>query len=153
METAYAQTSSYEELQAAYIFNFAKYVMWPTPSSPFVIGVYGGPKNMEYLKKAFDSKKIGGRPAEVRVVEREADLLQCNIVYLPSSESRNIKALISMVGKFNILIVTEDDLIKRGAGISFIIDDGRLKFKLKQSALDQAGLTATRGLLNLAIIE
>jgi hypothetical protein len=37
-----AQTHVYalRELQAAYIYNFAKYIKWPAEAEAFVIGVY-----------------------------------------------------------------------------------------------------------------
>lgn len=148
-----AQASSFGELQAAYIFNFAKYVMWPEPSTKFVVGVYGNVETLKFLQKAFSDKKIAGQPAEVKVVEGEADLADCNIVYVPQTASAYIKTLVSLTSKTHILIVSEEDLIRRGAGISFMVEEGRLRFKLNRAVLHRAGLTATEGLLKLAVLE
>lgn len=151
--TAHAQASSYEELQAAYIFNFAKYVRWPQQQEAFVIGVYGGPERITTLEKAFLGKKIGGKPTALKIIETTEDILLCQIIYVPESGSRHFKDLtIATKGK-HILIVTEEDLIRRGAPISFVVVGERLKFKLKQSALAEAGLTASEGLLKLAILQ
>jgi hypothetical protein len=76
----------------------------------------------------------------------------CRIVYLPASNSGAIADLkLAVVGK-NVLIVSEDDLIKHGAGISFIVEDDRLRFKLRKAVLKAAGLEASEGLLKLAIL-
>jgi hypothetical protein len=151
--TTKAQTSSYQDLQAAYIFNFAKYVTWPELSSVFVVGVYGDGENIKYLKYAFQSKRISGKDTEVRIIATEEDTYDCNIIYVPESGSKNLKTLLAAIEGKSILVVTEDDLTKRGAAISFIVQDDRLKFKLKKSALAAAQLRASDGLLKLAIIE
>ncbi len=151
--TIHAQTSSYLDLQAAYIFNFAKYVAWPGASSRFVIGVYGELKIMGFLETALKGKKIGGKRIELKVVETTEDMQICNIIYLPESGSKNIKQLTLDTEGKNILIVTEDDLIKKGAAISFFVEDDRLKFKLRPAALSRAGLSASEGLLKLALLQ
>lgn len=151
--TANAQTSSFGELQAAYIFNFAKYVRWPVQPERFVIGVYGGVGIIEHLEKAFGGKRIGGKPTALKVIETPEDMMECNIIYVPESGSKHIRELTAATKGKNILIVTEEDLIRRGAPISFVVVDERLRFKLKQSALREAGLTASEGLLKLAILQ
>lgn len=149
--SARAQTSSYEELQAAYIYNFAKYIRWPDEKPIFVIGVYGETEIVEFLQKTLEGKKVGTRAIELRVILKSDHFLDCNIIYVPESDSRKIEELSKAVSGKNILIVTEDDLIKKGAAISFVVEDDRLRFKLKKSALAEAGLSASEGLLKLAI--
>lgn len=151
--TSNAQTSSYQELQAAYIFNFAKYVVWPEAAPVFVVGVYGETESIEFLEKAFHEKRIAGKNTEVKVIENPEDSRDCNIIYVPESESKNLKNLLTEIEARSILVVTEEDLIKRGAGISFIVEDDRLKFKIKRSVLQASKLRASDGLLKLAIIE
>jgi hypothetical protein len=154
IDTSIAQSSSsYNELQAAYIFNFAKYIRWPDDSPTFVVGVYGDAKIMSFLKSTFVGRRIGSKEVVLLAITKPEEIMDCNIVYVPESGSKNIKGLNSSVLGKGILIVTEEDLIKKGATISFIVEDDRLKFKLKQSALSEAGLTATPGLLKLAILE
>ena len=149
--TALAQTSSYEELQAAYIYNFAKYIRWPDEKPIFVIGVYGETEIVEFLQKTLEGKKVGTREIELRVILKPDHIQDCNIIYVPESDSRKIEELSKAVSGKNILVVTEDDLIKKGAAISFVVEDDRLRFKLKKSALAEAGLSASEGLLKLAI--
>jgi hypothetical protein len=151
MKTAHAQVSSYEELQAAYIFNFAKYIRWPESDANFVIGVYGETDIMEFLEKTVAYKKVGNRSIELRVIRKSDSFLDCNIIYVPESDSKKVAELTTAIAGKRILIVTEEDLIRRGAAISFVVEDDRLRFKLKKSALADAGLTASEGLLKLAI--
>ena len=148
-----AQTSSYGELQAAYLYNFAKYVTWPNEGSTFIIGVYGEIEDVKVLKGILGGKKVRNKAIELRVLDGMENLDALSIIYVPESASKHLKALITAVLGKNILLVTEEDLIKKGAIISFVVEDDRLKFKIKQSALEANGLVAADGLLKLAILQ
>lgn len=151
--SAWAQTSAFGELQAAYIFNFAKYVKWPKEGSVIVIGIYGELKNIDYWTTLLSEKKVRNKPIQLKRIETLENLDDTNIIYVPASGSEDFKLLTAATVGKSILLVTEEDLIKRGAAISFVVEDDRLKFKLKQSALTDIGLTATEGLLKLAILK
>lgn len=144
--------SSYEELQAAYIYNFAKYIKWPEETPSFVIGIFGDPTFIETLRNTLKGRRISGKQVEIRLIEKFEQSLECNIVFVPSSGSKSVVSLCSTVVGKNVLVVTEDDLIKKGAYISFIVKDDKLVFKIKQDALVKAGLKASEGLLKLAIL-
>lgn len=148
-----AQVSSYEELQAAYLYNFAKYIKWPDESEVFVIGVYGNKATiMPTLESTIKGRKVYGREIVLRVITTPQEVSVCQIVYLPEQESRNINLISqAMTGK-TTLLVTEEDLIKKGAMISFVVEDDMLRFKLKKSALSQTGLVISEGLWKLAIL-
>ena len=103
------------------------------------------------MENTLKGKKAGGKAIELRVLEKVEEATQCNIVYVTESGSKGINALVNVMGDRNILIVTEEDLIKKGASISFVVEDDRLRFKLKKSALAKSGLVASEGLLKLAI--
>lgn len=149
---AIAQTSSYGELQAAYLYNFAKYISWPEASQQFVIGVFHEAGIMDELVTVLNGKKVRGKPIVLKLITKEEELPECHIVYLSASNSESISILISVLDGKNTLIVTEEDLIRKGSTISFVVEDDRLKFKLKKKALSQAGLVASEGLLKLAIL-
>jgi hypothetical protein len=151
--SAWAQTSAFGELQVAYIFNFAKYVKWPKEGSAIVIGIYGEVKNIEYWKTLLSEKRVRNKVIQLRQISTLESLNDVNIIYVPESGSEDFKLLTAATAGKSILLVTEEDLIKRGATISFVVEDERLKFKLKQSALADIGLTATEGLLKLAILK
>lgn len=149
---ASAQTSSYGELQAAYLFNFAKYIKWPGETSEFVIGVYGEQEVMELFSNILTGKRAGGKNIRVKIIEEPGDASDCNIVYIASPASRKLKLLTEITEGKSILLVTAEDLITSGAMISFFVEDDKLKFKLKKQTLAETGLTASDGLLKLAIV-
>jgi hypothetical protein len=150
---AHAQTSNYEELQAAYLYNFAKYIKWPGETAEFTIGVLGGAEIMGDLQRTMKGKKAGGKEIVLKTMGTVAEADQCQIVYVSSSGSKELAALLAATAGKNILVVTEDDLARKGAAISFLVEDDKLRFKLNKAKLSAAGLTAAEGLLKLAILQ
>lgn len=150
---AIAQSTLYNELQCAYLYNFAKYIEWPTENVVFTIGVLGESGVAKEFESKLKEKKVRGRVIEVKEITSLDQLPVCQIIYVSETRSKdltNIKA--AVVGK-NLLIVTQDDLIKKGACISFVIESDRLRFKLSETRLAEAGLVASEGLLKLAILQ
>lgn len=144
--------STIEQLQAAYLYNFAKYIQWPTKESVFVIGVYGKePMLLSILQETLKGKKIGGKDLVLKNIKSVEEAATCHILYLPQEDSKILKDLVAVIAGKKVLLVTEDDLIKKGAMISFVEEDEKLQFKLKKSALLDAGLLVSEGLMRLAI--
>ena len=107
---------------------------------------------MNDLQRFFKGKKIAGNNIELRTINSVDEPLQCQIVFVPFEASSKLTALLKTTPGKNLLIVTEDDLAKKGACISFFIEDEKLKFKINKNALKQSGVEATEGLLKLGII-
>jgi hypothetical protein len=148
----HAQNSD-EELRAAYIYNFAKYIRWPNDNPNFVIGIYGNDNNSEVaLQTTLKGKKIAGKDIVIKTLQDNQTIASCNILYCPDIENKQLAAIVEQIAGKNVLLVTKEDLIKKGAMISFLIEDDKIKFKLKKDTLTKAGLTPTEGLLRLAIV-
>lgn len=148
-----AQTSSYIELQAAYLYNFAKYITWPAESPQFTIAVVGSEDVITGLNRTLKGKKVVGKPLVLKLIMADDALDGYQIVFLPEQSSAILPDLVAIALQKNVLIVTEEDLIKKGAGISFVVQDDKLRFKLKRKILDDAGLVVSEGLLRLAIVQ
>jgi hypothetical protein len=147
-----AQNSD-KALKAAYIFNFAKYIQWPSDEPVFVIGVFGdNPEIVEVLETTLKGKKIGGKEIYVKKISSANNAITCHILYCPDVENKKLSAIIEAISGKSVLLVTEEDMIKKGAMISFIVEEDKLRFKLKKNALSQAKLVASEGLLKLAIV-
>jgi hypothetical protein len=150
--SAQAQRSSYGALQAAYLYNFAKYITWPDEQEQFVIGIYLDADIIADLETVLKGKRVRGKAIEIKKVTTIEDVLLCNIIYVSGANSKSIELLTTSLEGKNILLVTEDDLVRKGATVSFVVEDDKLKFKVKKTLLDKAGLVASEGLLKLAIV-
>ena len=146
------QVSTFGELQAAYLYNFAKYIKWPNSSNAFTIGVFGESAALDELKAVLAGKKVMMGEIKVKQINSMAEVAECQIIYLPFTNSRSINKIQTEIAGKPILLVTEEDLTRRGAAISFVVENDRLRFKLNKKSLEEALLVASEGLLKLAIV-
>lgn len=149
-----AQVSSYEELQAAYLYNFAKYIKWPpeTRSEAFVIGVLG--KDVpEGINATLKGKTVRGLGIKVKAIDSVENFVECHILFIPQGSIRILRKLESVLKDMHILLVSENDHIEEGVIISFFMDNNHLRFKLHEKALSEVGLIASEGLLRLAVLQ
>jgi len=80
-------------IKAGFIYNFAKFVEWPTaafsqPDSPIVIGVLGTDPFGNVLDRIVEDKKIGSRGFVVKRFKWGKDLKDlkdCKIVFVSAS--------------------------------------------------------------------
>src|SRR5690349_4308250 len=86
-EPGHAQSALSEpQVKALFLFNFAKYVEWPTQAfsdtnSPITIGILGASPCGQYLQKAVEGKSVAGRSIVVRRIEQLEDVRVCQILF------------------------------------------------------------------------
>ena len=100
------------------------------------------------------TKKAKGRQIVVVNIVTPNDALMCNMIYLPTSKSSELKMLLEKVKDKSVLIVAErEGMAKKGAGISFVIDDDdALKFDINKTAIDSHSLKIASMLVKLGFL-
>lgn len=145
-----AQVST-AKMEAVYIYNFTKYINWSGTGSDFIIGVIGDTPMLEEFKKSLAGKTVGNKRIVVKSVSIQ-DAGRCQMAYIPTTGSGSLNSVLKATNGKNVLVVTQEDLAEQGAGISFFTKSGKLKFKLNQSALKNAGLQTSSNLLSFATV-
>ncbi|WP_420318907.1 YfiR family protein [Ekhidna sp.] len=135
------------KFQALYLVNFTKNLDWPGEN--VTIGVVGNSKaliELESLVSKYPNisiKKISGSES----------IRDCQLIFLPTAQSRNISLIQSKIGSLPIVLVAEDrSLVSEGAEIGFYMEGNKLKFVINKSALDDSGISASEKLLSVAKI-
>ena len=149
-----AQTLNYK-IASLYVYNFTKYIEWPvSKSNEFVIAVYGTSPLTDELKKFIVGKHVGEKSITVEKVMSVDEANGCQILFVPLSESANIKKISDQLKGKPILIVCEKEgLNKKGASISIFLDeddDNKTKFELNQVYIKFNGLLISQSLVTLA---
>jgi uncharacterized protein DUF4154 len=156
-----ASDSSEYLIKAGFIFNFAKFVEWPTtafpqPDSPIVIGILGADPFGNIIDQIVQDKKIGGRGFVIKRLKWGADvkdLKECKILFVGASERAHIDELVQLVKSLPILTVGETPgFAERGGVIRLVLEDNRVRFEVNVEAARQADLTISSRLLTLARI-
>jgi YfiR/HmsC-like len=73
----------------------------------------------------------------------------CDAVYVPSSEDKVIGAITASINDKSVLIITESDFSRKGSGISFIEEAGRMNFIVNKDAIEAKGMKVSNSLLTL----
>jgi YfiR/HmsC-like len=148
-------------IKAGFIYNFAKFVEWPSaafsqPDSPIVIGVLGADPFGSVLDRIVEDKKIGARGFVVRRYKwgkELKDLKDCKILFISASEKTHIDEILLSVKGLPILTVGETPgFAERGGVIRFTLEDNRVRFEVNVDAAHQADLNISSRLLTLAKI-
>lgn len=154
-KTTIAQDNS--KIQATFIYNFTRLVSWPASyqSGDFVIGVLGNTTLLSELKTLSQSKKAGNQTIVVKQFSDIASIEKCHILIVPSSQSKRIAEVSSLVKSkgFATLVVSDNaNGIKNGSMVNFVVKEDRQRFELSESKAKDAGLSLGTEILRLAIV-
>jgi hypothetical protein len=152
------------EIKAAYLYNFGLYVTWPQGAVPndqdqFVIGVLGKDPFDANLDRLAAVKKVGGRKIVVHRFKSMADYKPCHILFISgadaakgSADERLAEAVRKLKNLPVLLVSDTEGHAGKGAIISLLIDENRVKFEVNPAVAKQAGLQISSKLLQLGKI-
>ena len=154
--SAQAPPPSSEDVEAAYLYQFGRYVEWPADlvadRDTFEICVLG----MDPLGAALDDivagKAITGRQVEAKRIADPGDSGGCRILFVSSSENARVPAILKALAGTRVLTVGRGaDFTRRGGMIGFTFDDRRVRFIVNLAAADAAKLMLSSQLLRVAV--
>ena len=144
-----------DEVKAAMIYNFTRFIEWPaaafpTPHAPLVVAVWGDDPIRPHLEAAMTRKTYSGHPIQVKSVHTIEELAASHLAYSPRSERKRIPHLLRSVGNSPLLTVSDcDGFAPAGGVIGFMTIDDRVRFQINKTAAAHAGLSVSSKLLAL----
>lgn len=147
---------SENEVKAAFLFSFTKFVEWPErllgpAQAPFAFCLLGESALGEPLEEAVRGKQVRGRPAVVRRAADLADLGGCRILFVGRSEAGRVSEVVAALRDRPVLTVGDHaGFVGAGGMIEFVLRERRVRFRIDQSAAARAGLAISAKLLGLA---
>jgi hypothetical protein len=148
--------TSEARVEAAYIYNFAKFVEWPASkfadsSSPMRFCVLNDFSFEADLSQVVNGKSIAGRPVEVVHVRDAAESLSCHILFVNSTQQSQTRRLTEVLRRAGVLTVGEtDSFVEEGGIINFFLENDQVQFRINRKAAQQAGLYVSSRLLSVA---
>jgi hypothetical protein len=144
------------EVKAAFLYNFAKYVEWPSApaaDAPFVICVLGQDPFGGLLDQTLSGKSIRERPLEVRRCAGVEEAAQAQIVFVGTSERADLPRILQALHGRPVLTVGEmDRFAERGGMVGFRVQGELVRFDINADQVAKAGLRMSSQLLKLARI-
>nr|WP_294942634.1 YfiR family protein [uncultured Mucilaginibacter sp.] len=147
------------QVEAAFLFNFTRFVQWPpsaypSAGAPFVIAIAGNNPFGTYLDELVEGEQVEGRPIVVRRYHDTRELPACQILYINPVDLPQLKETLAQAAKQNVLTVSDaDDFIKAGGMVRFFKDENRLKIAVKLDAVKAAQLDISAKLLKVAQVN
>ncbi len=144
------------QVKALCLFNFAKYVTWPTEAfsganAPFYFGVIGQSKLAADLKNAVNHKFIDGHRIEIVEPENEADWRKCHLVFIGAAETGRVREILDKIRTLPLLTVGESGTFAEAGGIiNFVKKENKVRFEVDLNAARLARLQISSKLLSLA---
>ncbi|MBS1681157.1 MAG: YfiR family protein [Bacteroidetes bacterium] len=137
------------------VFNFVKYVQWPTNdnSKEFIIGVVGNNDIYNTLNTWYSGKAKGNKTYVIKNFKNASEVTDCQVVFIDRSKSGDFVAVNDKVkGKGTLVVTDRSDLGMKGSCINFKTVDDKLKFELNQHAIEASNLKVSSSLTSMAIL-
>lgn len=150
-----APPASEQEVKAAYLFNFTRYVDWPTgafdaPDAPVNLCILGEPAFGEIVRQTIEGRRSRGHPVRVLEPDEPSQAADCHVAFLPS-RSRDARVWMQALRRAATLTVGNGpDFLRQGGMVAFVIVDETVRFEIDAAAVRRAGLQISSRVLALA---
>ena len=149
---AAAQDVSKEyRVKATFLYNFVKFVEWPTraASGPIVICVAGRNPFGSFLADTVRGESVQGRTIEIRtILEPDPD---CHMVFVAAGAATSAY-LHAAIGTPTLTVGEAPGFIEQGGLTRFYLDAGTVRFEINREAAERSGIRISARLLQLARI-
>ena len=147
---------SERQVKALFLFNFAKYVDWPAgafsnSSAPIVIGVVGEDGFADEVRQIAGDRTVNDRKVVIKQIGSTADLKDCQILFVRSSENGRLTEILKAVKNSAVLTVGETDrfLLQEGM-INFTKKENKIHLEINLVPAQRANLKLSSKLLTVA---
>lgn len=144
------------EIQAAFLVKFSAYVKWPektfsSSKEPIIIGIVGRDPFGSSVDKIARSFKAKGRSIEVRRFSNAASVTKSHILFIPSTEKKNMETIRrASSGKAVLLVGNFSGFLEQSGSINFVMVGKKIRFNISRTNYQRAGFTISSKLLSVA---
>jgi len=144
------------QVEALFLFNFAKYVDWPAAAfpgtnAPIIIGVMGEDRFADDLRHVVESKTVNGRPFVIKPLATDSEVSGCHILFISESQASRTGSILDKARTLPVLTVGEDEPFARNGGIiTFVLRNGNVRLDIDLTSARKAGVTISSRLLAVA---
>jgi hypothetical protein len=144
------------QVKAAYLYNFGRFVQWPTNSaasndSPFTICVLGQDPFGPVLDSTLAGESLGGKPVMTKRIAKPQEASDCRILFINSKEEGRLQEILAGLNGAAILTVSDMPAFsRRGGMIQFVLDGDKVRFEINLTSAEAAKLVLSSELLKVA---
>jgi hypothetical protein len=143
-----------DNIKAAFLYNFAKYVEWPEtafPTGAFRVCVVADAGFVKMVDDIIAGETLAGLPVMRRTPSSPDEARSCNILFVGRAEGRRADPLLVAVRGSHVLTVGDTaDFLTHGGVVTFVREGDRVRFDVNVGEAQRAGLTISSRLLRVA---
>ncbi len=145
-----------QQVKAAFIYNFAKFVEWPahrfpTTNAPVVIGVLGQSSINPALDEVIRGRNINGHPLSLCAVSTPDAARNTHILVCTGADDDLLGQVLPALGGAGVLTVGESDRFDQPNGvIRFLLEGDKVRFEINMQAAEATGIRISAQLQKLA---
>ncbi|MDH3514357.1 MAG: YfiR family protein [Gammaproteobacteria bacterium] len=148
---AHGAAFSEYELKAAFVYNFVSFADWPPQAAPGMNICVIGQDPFGQSLDALEGKVIKRKILSVRRIRAITEVRTCRVLFISSSEMKNLPRLLAAVKDLPVLTVADmEDAAYQGVMIGLAIEKQRITFEINATAARQANIVLSSRLLSLA---
>ncbi len=151
-----AAAESEDQVKAAFLFNFARYVEWPANAfaggaAPIRLCLIASRDFEAVVAQTVSGRSVGERPVEVEGIDGLGAAKGCHLLFLDAASGLAAPAVAEHLGALAIFTISDLPGFAAEGGIAnFILVDSKIRFEINPSAARRAGLKISSALLRLA---
>ena len=150
-----SQTATTVEVKAAFLYNFAKFVEWPSDATSGVptinMGVLGSDTMGDALRAMVRDKAIGGKGFAVRKPANLDDLAGLHLLFVGDTEKHRVADILRRLDGATVLTVSDiDRFCQMGGTIELAVENNHVRFDVRLDAAQRSRLKVSSKLLGLA---
>lgn len=138
------------EVKAAYIYNFAKFVDWPSSVGSRLRLCLVGPSPFGGALDGIRGRLVKERALEVVQLDGDASAAGCQMLFVSAAEERNLDRIVARARGSDILLLGDSEgFAQRGIMINLYVEEGKVRFEINLPAIRRSGLSVSSKLLSL----
>ena len=150
-----AQRATAEDVKAAYLFNFTRFVEWPEGAlplgEPFRLCAIADTKTTAAITRTMQGEPVHGRPSETVTPRSVDEARACHMLFVGRSEMDASAPILAAVHDRPVLTISDGpQFMRHGGAIEFVLEDGRVRFDVNLDNARRAGLSISSRLLRVA---
>jgi len=142
-------------VKASFLHRFGSFVEWPdgvfpAPTAPLRIGVVGDDEVWKDLAELAQDRPREGRNVFVERLREYDSFAGLHVLYVKADGSARVSEILARVPPGVLTVVDSGSGLPVGGVISFLMEDGRIRFSVSLDAAAHQGLRLNSRLLALA---
>ncbi len=143
------------EVKAAYLFNFSKYLEWPSVAfassvAPLTLCV-AGRDPFDGALAAYEHRIVQTRELRVRHGVGLDELPGCHMLFLAESEEPHVQQFLRATARMPIVTASDiEGFVKAGGTIGLVNAGERIQFEVNLAGAQRAGIKVNPQLLRIA---